>query len=267
MGKLIISILFCLYFLSNSISANENADGISQEIINEKLPDDYQELASLRKRISLHIDDLAKEIKRIESEKEYLPINKEDAERKIDYYELKIKSEANVLEKLKAKENKSKEEIEEMNSIENYHPQLLSELKKAKEEKERLTKLQSDLSDINKKISQSRNNLDKVDVKMSNLINTESERNEFRKLISFTYCGLVAIVIVGFYFIALKIPKIAESIFSGEKGIQFVAIFLIVIAIILFGIMGILESKELSALLGGLSGYILGRVSMDKETS
>jgi hypothetical protein len=35
--------------------------------------------------------------------------------------------------------------------------------------------------------------------------------------------------------------------------------FAIVIAVILFGIINILESKELSALLGGLSGYILGR--------
>ena len=34
-----------------------------------------------------------------------------------------------------------------------------------------------------------------------------------------------------------------------------------VIAIILFGIINILEGKELAALLGGLSGYILGRTS------
>ena len=60
---------------------------------------------------------------------------------------------------------------------------------------------------------------------------------------------------------------IAETIFSGEKGIKFVTLFLIVIAIILFGIMGILEGKELSALLGGLSGYILGRASSENEVS
>jgi hypothetical protein len=36
-------------------------------------------------------------------------------------------------------------------------------------------------------------------------------------------------------------------------------LFFLVIAIILFGILRILEGKELSALLGGLSGYILGR--------
>ena len=37
------------------------------------------------------------------------------------------------------------------------------------------------------------------------------------------------------------------------------------IAIILFGITNILAGKELAALLGGLSGYILGRVT-DRPT-
>ena len=54
---------------------------------------------------------------------------------------------------------------------------------------------------------------------------------------------------------------IAYTIFAGEKGMQFITLFLIVIAIILFGIMGTLEGRELAALLGGLSGYILGRTS------
>src|SRR6476620_2525461 len=50
-----------------------------------------------------------------------------------------------------------------------------------------------------------------------------------------------------------------RAIFSGETGIQFLTLFSVVIAIILFGIINILEGKELAALLGGLSGYILGR--------
>jgi hypothetical protein len=51
------------------------------------------------------------------------------------------------------------------------------------------------------------------------------------------------------------------TIFSRESGIQFITLFSLVIAIILFGILEILHDKELAALLGGLSGYILGRVS------
>lgn len=40
-----------------------------------------------------------------------------------------------------------------------------------------------------------------------------------------------------------------------------------VIAIVLFGIIGELEGKELFALLGGLSGYILGRANMPMPSS
>lgn len=52
-----------------------------------------------------------------------------------------------------------------------------------------------------------------------------------------------------------------RQIFAGQAGIQFVTLFSLVIAIILFGIITILEGKELAALLGGLSGYILGRAT------
>jgi len=70
---------------------------------------------------------------------------------------------------------------------------------------------------------------------------------------------LIGIVIAGFFLVSWKHEAVLEAIFSGQAGLQFLTLFSLVIAIILFGIMGILESKELSALLGGLSGYILGR--------
>jgi hypothetical protein len=56
----------------------------------------------------------------------------------------------------------------------------------------------------------------------------------------------------------LRDDKVRQEIFSGQAGIQFITLLSLVIAIILFGITGILEGKELSALLGGLAGYILG---------
>jgi hypothetical protein len=62
-----------------------------------------------------------------------------------------------------------------------------------------------------------------------------------------------------FFWIAFSNDEVKKAIFSNEAGIQFITMFSIVIAVILFGIIGILESKELSALLGGLSGYILGK--------
>jgi hypothetical protein len=44
-----------------------------------------------------------------------------------------------------------------------------------------------------------------------------------------------------------------------------VTLFSIIIAIILFGLTGILEGKELSALLGSIAGYILGKAKLSGE--
>jgi hypothetical protein len=88
----------------------------------------------------------------------------------------------------------------------------------------------------------------------------------FRLWMSVLFGLLIAAVIVSFFVLAFRDEVMRRAIFSGETGIQFLTLFSLVIAIILFGITSILESKELSALLGGLSGYILGR-SMQKPTA
>jgi hypothetical protein len=89
----------------------------------------------------------------------------------------------------------------------------------------------------------------------------ESPDQRFKRIISIYFTVLVAIVIAGFFAVSFKYPEIGEKIFSGDSGLQFVTLFAVVIAIILFGVIGILDAKELAALLGGLSGYILGRNS------
>jgi hypothetical protein len=81
----------------------------------------------------------------------------------------------------------------------------------------------------------------------------------FKLWMSGAFAILIGFVIAGFYFLLSKDASIARAIFSGQGGIQFLTLFSIVIAIILFGITNILEGKELAALLGGLSGYILGK--------
>ena len=89
---------------------------------------------------------------------------------------------------------------------------------------------------------------------------TSPEQN-FRTNTSWVFAGLISAVIIGFFVLAFKDEVMRRAIFSGETGIQFLTLFSVVIAIILFGIINILEGKELAALLGGLSGYILGRTS------
>lgn len=98
-----------------------------------------------------------------------------------------------------------------------------------------------------------------LEQRIASLFDASRDVNRFRTNVTFTFGILVFVVIVGFYIIAWHKQGVATTIFSGAMGMQFVTLFLIVIAIILFGIMGTLQDKELAALLGGLSGYILGR--------
>ena len=93
------------------------------------------------------------------------------------------------------------------------------------------------------------------------LLIPETEQNSFKFTITVAFSILVGLVIAGFFAISWHDQVVRQAIFSGQSGIQFLTLFSLVIAIILFGITGILEGKELAALLGGLSGYILGRVT------
>ena len=99
-----------------------------------------------------------------------------------------------------------------------------------------------------------------VDDKINVLLIPQTAQNEFKLYITVAFSILVGFVIMGFFVVSYKDAEVRKSIFSSQSGIQFLTLFSLVIAIILFGITNILEGKELSALLGGLSGYILGRV-------
>jgi hypothetical protein len=100
-----------------------------------------------------------------------------------------------------------------------------------------------------------------AEYRINELLNSELPRQRFKLLMSATFAALVGLVIIGFFYIAWGDERVRQAIFSGTAGIQFVTLFSLVIAIILFGIIEILEGKELAALLGGLSGYILGRAT------
>lgn len=117
------------------------------------------------------------------------------------------------------------------------------------------------LRDKNSQYDAKYRRLFEVEQRIGSLFDDTKDVRRFRTVVTITFGILVMFVIAGFYLIAWYKHGVAATIFSGEMGMQFITLFLIVIAIILFGIMGTLEGRELSALLGGLSGYILGRAS------
>jgi hypothetical protein len=129
------------------------------------------------------------------------------------------------------------------------------------------------LDDVNRDVDQKQKALqdkkrrkDLVETQMNKFLDVEKPKQEFKAQISFYFALLIALVILGFFVVALRDKDVRREIFSGQAGIQFITLFSIVIAIILFGITDVLEGKELAALLGGLSGYILGRTTASSPT-
>jgi len=95
---------------------------------------------------------------------------------------------------------------------------------------------------------------------IDNALAPEYKDQSFRVSISITFAILIGILLLAFFFlIYIKSEShIAIELLSGT-GLQFITIFILIISITLFGILGILEGRELAAILSGISGYILGR--------
>ena len=127
--------------------------------------------------------------------------------------------------------------------------------------------VQQELDGLTKTLTERQAKLADVEKKIETAINIEKPKQEFKKALSWVFAGLVAIVIIGFYALAFKSTDVRKNIFVGDAGLQFITLFSLVIAIILFGLTEILQGRELAALLGGISGYILGRSSRGKETT
>jgi hypothetical protein len=96
-------------------------------------------------------------------------------------------------------------------------------------------------------------------ISIQRILRINKDLSLFTTIATAIFALLVGFVILGFFNIASKSESVKNAIFAGDSGIQFVTLFSVVIAIILFGILRILDGKELAALLGGLSGFILGK--------
>jgi len=116
-------------------------------------------------------------------------------------------------------------------------------------------------------LQQKRRQKESIEAEMNRKIDLEKPKQDFKAKISGYFTLLIGLVIIGFFVVATVDPTVRREIFSGQAGIQFITLFSLVIAIILFGITEVLEGKELAALLGGLSGYILGRSTGTRAAS
>jgi hypothetical protein len=204
----------------------------------DNLPKDFLGLADLRGALSVEISTLRDEIGRLEKIPNDVVTSRTDLERKT--------KEAEVLQQ---KQNPTPADVQDLRAREKQIASIKLEIAEAEDRQKKLVQKKGLLAD---KQAQAASVQDRI-AKML------SPDQSFKLWASGIFAGLIGVVIVGFFLLTLRDKQILVAIFSGQAGLQFLTLFSLVIAIILFGIMGILEGKELSALLGGLSGYILGR--------
>lgn len=125
----------------------------------------------------------------------------------------------------------------------------------------KISRLDEVISSANKVSTNLDEVLNLLDDASGSILQADAASGDYTNQSTIFFSVLVGLVIIGFFGIAFYSKEVRDTIFTSESGIQFVTLFSLVIAIILFGVLKILEGKELAALLGGLSGYILGRGS------
>jgi hypothetical protein len=91
-------------------------------------------------------------------------------------------------------------------------------------------------------------------------LSPEFRDQDFRIWISLTFSGLIAVLLLVFFWIIFKRSDVSLSKhLLSSSGLQFITVFILIIAIVLFGILNVLGGSELAAILSGISGYILGK--------
>jgi hypothetical protein len=107
--------------------------------------------------------------------------------------------------------------------------------------------------------------INRIDDKFVSKLNDNRAKDFFTATSTIVF-GIAVIVVIAYFFRLANHDGVRLALFQNDSGLQFVTLFSIVIAIILFGVLRILEGRELAALLGGLSGYILGRGSIGGQS-
>ena len=137
--------------------------------------------------------------------------------------------------------------------LKNVKARYASDLNQFREQLQKSNNLDSNIANV-------RDDIRSVYRQLDSTLAPEYKQQDFRSNISLYFTILIAILLIAFFVIVYKRSdnNLSKELLSGN-GLQFVTLFVLIIAIILFGILSILGSSELAAILSGISGYILGK--------
>ncbi|SFH04155.1 hypothetical protein SAMN05518865_1413 [Duganella sp. CF458] len=274
--RLLLFLMFGLLF--ESVASADDGKVNSASFL-EKLAgkhEDFSELKRIRRKMVREIDAAEREIRNLEAEIEQLSRGLEDAPRELQFLKFKVENASSRISKLKEidktagnpgkKEISAKDGLFSLNSDsddpavwEGRKSELETRIREIENKQQRLKVSESELKGRRETLSIKQNELLDLEDRIGNALSTGTNQYIYRTVISLVFAVIVFSLVLKFFVIVENNEAVKQSIFSGEAGIQFITLFSIVIAVILFGILDILGANELSALLGGLSGYILGK--------
>jgi hypothetical protein len=182
----------------------------------------------------------------------------------------------NQLEALKilVKDKKPEESVSMRSYI--YSRTSLPKEEKVEEINRQISVLESVVNPNKKKISENyflSSNIYQIDQDIQDCQNQidyaldpENRQQSYKMIVSICFASLIGILLILFFYIVYKKSDFTLSKdLLGGYGLQFITLFVLIIAIILFGILDILKGSELAAMLSGISGYILGKGIQDKK--
>lgn len=141
-----------------------------------------------------------------------------------------------------------------------------SRMQELKNDLEKSKSLMNQKDSLSKVLKEKKFSLIQTENKIAQLMIPKISQQNFMFWSSIAFVILMGFLLGTFFYVVSRDAVIRQTIFGTDSGIQFITLFSIVIAIIIFGLTGILEGKELSALLGAIAGYILGKVRLSGGT-
>ncbi len=106
-----------------------------------------------------------------------------------------------------------------------------------------------------------KNDISNAQLRIDSLYGQLYDDGNFKVWITGIFSSIVGALLLFFFVFITRMSEtnLAKDFLSSGNGLQFITLFSLIIAIILFGVLGVLEGRELAAILSGISGYILGK--------
>lgn len=217
----------------------------------------FDTLRQKRENLNTEIPLLEQKIKELKAS--FIPLE-QLKERQVSY-ENYLSSTIRALNKLRNKKQLSNFDREDIEFYVGDSISYSEAITKIKTELTKANTIEQQIKGLEDSVANKKSILHQTEQEINIVLMPEFSRRKFMQLIALYFAVLILVLMIGFFWMTKLDEGVRKAIFGSDSGIQFITLFAIIISIILFGITGILEGKELAALIGAIAGYILGKSS------